>query len=59
MSTSSLSKENLKKVAVIGCGVGGLGAAWLVNRHPNYHVTLYEKETRLGGHANTVIVSTN
>lgn len=40
------------RIAVIGAGVSGLGAAWaLRDRH---EVTLYEKDTRIGGHANTV-----
>ncbi|HJQ61080.1 MAG TPA: FAD-dependent oxidoreductase [Vineibacter sp.] len=42
------------KVAVIGSGVAGLGAAWLLSRRHN--VALYERETRLGGHSNTVEV---
>ena len=43
------------KIAVIGGGVAGLGAAWsLARRH---RVTLYESADRLGGHANTVDVT--
>jgi len=42
------------KIAVIGTGISGLSAAWLLGgRHD---VTIYEKATRLGGHANTVDV---
>lgn len=39
-------------IAVIGAGISGLGAAWLLSRKHN--VTLIEKEARLGGHSNTV-----
>lgn len=43
-----------KRIAVIGSGIAGLSAAWLLNqRHP---VTLFESDSRLGGHANTVTV---
>jgi hypothetical protein len=41
-------------IAVIGSGISGLSAAWmLASRH---RVTLYESESRLGGHSNTVDV---
>jgi predicted NAD/FAD-binding protein len=40
------------KVAVVGAGVAGLGAAWLAQGA--HEVVLYERDTRLGGHSNTV-----
>ena len=41
------------KVAVIGGGISGLGAAWLLNRKHDVH--LFEKRPRLGGHTHTVV----
>lgn len=40
------------KIAIIGSGIAGLSAAYLLRQH--YHVTLYEKEGRLGGHSRTI-----
>jgi predicted NAD/FAD-binding protein len=41
-------------IAVIGTGIAGLSAAWLLSRR--HDVTVYEKASRLGGHANTIAV---
>ncbi|QQS14936.1 MAG: FAD-dependent oxidoreductase [Rhodospirillales bacterium] len=41
-------------MAVVGSGVAGLGAAWLLSAANE--VVVYEKEARLGGHSNTVDV---
>lgn len=43
-------------IAVIGSGISGLSAAWLLSRTQN--VTLFEKDERPGGHANTILAST-
>ena len=45
-----------RRIAVIGAGVAGLSAAWLLSKQ--HRVTLYEKNPWLGGHANTVSVDT-
>ena len=42
------------KIAVIGAGISGLAAAWLLSRR--YDVTLFEAGEKLGGHTNTVDV---
>ena len=41
-----------KEIAVVGSGVSGLGAAWALSAQ--HHVTLLEREDRLGGHARTI-----
>ncbi len=39
------------KIAVIGSGIAGLGAAWRLSKQ--HQVVLFEKESRLGGHTHT------
>lgn len=41
-----------KRVAIIGSGSAGLGAAYAL-KNTNYEVHIFEKEDRLGGHTNT------
>ena len=43
-------------IAVIGSGISGLSAAWLLDKQHN--VTLFEADHRLGGHTNTISVKT-
>lgn len=45
------------RIAVVGGGVAGLGAAWSLSR--GHDVTLFEAADRLGGHAHTVDVRTD
>ncbi len=51
LSPDSLSAPRLD-IAVIGSGISGLSAAWLLSKKHN--VTLFEADGRLGGHSNTV-----
>ncbi|MFA6954517.1 MAG: FAD-dependent oxidoreductase [Thermoanaerobaculia bacterium] len=46
----------MKRLAVIGSGISGLAAAWLLSRR--YEVSLFEKDDRIGGHTRTVMVDT-
>jgi uncharacterized protein len=42
------------KIAVVGTGISGLSAAWLLSSR--HDVTVYERADRVGGHSNTVSV---
>ena len=43
------------KIAVVGTGISGLSAAWLLS--PSHDVTVYERADRIGGHSNTILAS--
>lgn len=43
----------MRNAAIVGGGISGLSAAWLLAR--DHSVTLFEAEPRLGGHARTVV----
>ena len=43
-----------RRVAIIGAGVSGLGAAWALNRHPErFDFRVYEAQAQVGGNAVT------
>jgi len=46
--------EKQQRIAVVGTGISGMAAAWLLSRR--HQVTVYEKDDRIGGHTNTVTV---
>jgi len=46
--------KGAKSIAVIGTGIAGMAAAWLLSQR--HEVTVYEKADRPGGHTNTVLV---
>ena len=47
--------EDGLRIAVVGSGIAGLSAAWLLAQH--HRVTLFEADRRIGGHSHTVEVS--
>lgn len=51
LAGNSTFKPQGRRIAVVGSGVAGLTAAYVLNRHDN--VTLFESDSRLGGHAHT------
>lgn len=46
--------EGTQKIAVVGSGISGLSAAWLLSER--HEVSLFESAGRIGGHSNTVVV---
>jgi uncharacterized protein len=46
---------NRQKIAVVGAGISGLSAAWLLSKQ--HDVTLFEREAHWGGHARTIAVN--
>lgn len=57
MAFTSLPASPRQRIAVIGSGIAGMSAAWLLSQR--HDVTLYERDGRLGGHSNTVNVKTS
>jgi len=51
-----MMSQKTKKIAVIGTGISGLGAASLL--HPHHDITVYEKNDYIGGHSRTIEVKT-
>ena len=53
------SRENSERqqIAVIGSGISGLSAAWLLE--PFADLTVYEQDDRIGGHSHTVDAATS
>ena len=46
--------EELRRIAIVGGGISGLGAAWALHHHPDrFDFRLFEAEDRIGGNAVT------
>jgi len=52
---SLAGQQTGQRIAVVGAGIAGLSAAWLLSRV--YNVTLFEANNYLGGHSHTVDVT--
>lgn len=57
MAFTSSTVGHRKTIAVIGSGIAGMSAAWLLSQR--HDITIYEKNDRLGGHSNTVMLDTS
>lgn len=51
-----LNKPQKPKIAIIGTGIAGLSAAWLL--HKDYDITIFEKAQTIGGHSHSVNIGT-
>ncbi|RWX75437.1 NAD(P)/FAD-dependent oxidoreductase [Neorhizobium lilium] len=46
------ASEHRRRIAIVGSGISGLSAAWLLSQR--HDVTVFEAADRIGGHSNTV-----
>jgi predicted NAD/FAD-binding protein len=49
-----MAKDRKLRIAVVGGGVAGITAAYLLQN--SHHVTLFEKNSYIGGHTHTVVI---
>jgi predicted NAD/FAD-binding protein len=54
---SQAGTQERRRIAIVGGGIAGLGAAYFLS--PRHDVTVFEAEPRLGGHARTIWVGPN
>ncbi|KAF2726594.1 FAD/NAD(P)-binding domain-containing protein [Polyplosphaeria fusca] len=53
MQSEKPPKSPPKRIAIIGGGISGMACAWKL-RHHDCTIDIYESDSRLGGHANSV-----
>ena len=46
--------DTIKNIGIIGAGVAGLTAAYLLQKKHN--ITLFEKNDYVGGHTHTIVI---
>jgi predicted NAD/FAD-binding protein len=51
-----MREQRRLKIAIVGTGISGLSAAWLLSQR--HQITVYEQADRVGGHSNTVVAET-
>lgn len=54
--SDAMSPATRQRIAIIGTGISGMGAASIL--HPHHAITVYEKHARVGGHTRTVNAQT-
>jgi predicted NAD/FAD-binding protein len=47
------------RIAIVGAGIAGNAAAWALSTSTSHDITVYEKETRPGGHSATMDIEHN
>ncbi len=47
----------MEKIAIIGSGIAGLGCAHFLHRRAD--ITIYEADSHIGGHSNTITIDEN
>ena len=57
MSRLNQNHSSIKKVAVIGAGISGLGCVYSLQKDIGIHVTLFEGGQHIGGHSNTIDIA--
>lgn len=57
MQTNISATAPRKTIAIVGSGIAGMSAAWMLNR--THNITVFEGADHIGGHSNTVNAGSN